>query len=196
PLRDSVGVHPSLGWLPGLAWHCDEDGSRSYTTGSPLRRSVPAQSSPPSAPRDLAPLECPAAVAVRLVWECTVAAPAAADTFPHGARLAIPTGLQPRLAARSSSASRRRCRQHPCCHARFSMPPAERHSARSGHTAHGNDAPRCAWPRCTAGVGVLALFQWGCWVLRPCPRAYLHTPTRPKQGPFPRPTFRPASTVL
>jgi hypothetical protein len=71
------------------------------------------------------------------------------------------------------------------------MPPAERHSARSGHTAHGNDAPDCTWPRCTAGAGVFARYQWGVWVWRPCPCAYLPTPTRPKQGPFPRPSFSP-----
>ena len=32
--------------------------------------------------------------------------------------------------------------------------------------------------------------------MRPCPCAYLLTPARPKQGPFPRPAFRPASSVL
>ena len=51
----------------------------------------------------------------------------------------------------------------------------ERHSARSGRRAHGNVAPDCAWPRCTACAGVLALYLGGIWVLRPCPRAYLLT---------------------
>ena len=53
-----------------------------------------------------------------------------------------------------------------------------------------------AWLRCKAGAGVLALFQWGNWILRPCPRAYFLTPAQPKQGSFHRPISRPASTVL
>lgn len=89
----------------------------------------------------------------------------------------------------SSPALLRRYRQSPCCSAHFPMPVAESHSARSGRTSHGNDNPGCTWPQCTAGAVVFARFQWSDWVLRPCPYAYLPTPTRPKQGPFPCPTL-------
>ena len=65
------------------------------------------------------------------------------------------------------------------------MPPAERHSARFGHTAHGNDAPVCTWPRGTAGAGVFARCQWGDWVLRPCPCAYLRYSGTTKAGSLP-----------
>jgi len=89
------------------------------------------------------------------------------------------------------------------------MLPAGRHPARSGHTTHGSGDPAVAsrgsrqfpllWPRRTGRAGVLALWrrhrlrcrsvERGCWVLRPCPDAYLRTRPQPKQGPFPRPAF-------
>src|SRR5688572_10950901 len=45
----------------------------------------------------------------------------------------------------------------------------------ANHIQHGTLAPVNTWPRCTAGAGVVARFQWGDWVLRPCPCAYLLT---------------------
>src|SRR6185295_7833248 len=60
------------------------------------------------------------------------------------------------------------------------MPPRGRHPSRYGRAAHGSGDPGAAWPRPTAGVGVVALgprawARGGGWdrTCRPCPRAYL-----------------------
>jgi len=50
-------------------------------------------------------------------------------------------------------------------------------------TARGSAASYSAWRTPIAGVAVLALFLWGCWVSRPCPRAYLHTRRDQSRGP-------------
>ena len=106
------------------------------------------------------------------------------------------TGCGRYLPARSSAPSSSKKRSTPYCsmsrasaHRRpprhgsaspASTLPAGRHSCRSGHTAHGSGAPGIAWPRPTAGVGVVALCRRasarrGDWdrSCRPCPRAYL-----------------------
>ena len=62
-----------------------------------------------------------------------------------------------------------------CC-ALASMLPTERHSCRSGRTAHGNAASYSAWHTSIACVGVLALYLLpGCFPFPACPRAYLYT---------------------
>src|ERR1700677_2714761 len=84
------------------------------------------------------------------------------------------------------------------------MLPRGRHASRYGRAAHGNDDPRAAWPRPTAGVGVVALCpracaRGGCWdrTRRPCPRAYLRLRNDPPRDPSlpPRCSSR-RSTVL
>jgi hypothetical protein len=47
------------------------------------------------------------------------------------------------------------------------------HPCGVGLAAHTNVASGSVWHTPIAGVGVLVLCLWGCWVLRPCPRTYL-----------------------
>ena len=74
------------------------------------------------------------------------------------------------------------------CRALVSMLPTERHSCRSGRTAHGTAVSYSAWHTPIAGSGVVVLFLGGCWPLLTCPRTYLF-PARSKQGPFPPACF-------
>src|SRR5574341_252516 len=64
------------------------------------------------------------------------------------------------------------------------MLPPERHSGRSGRTAHENVASGSAWQSRTAAAGVVGLCPPGCWTSRSCPRPYPLTAARPKQGPL------------
>ena len=116
---------------------------------------------------------------------------------------AVPPGTGSLPAARSSTGSARRRRRLLCWHAPAPMLLRGRHSSRSGRTTRGSGDPGRVWPRRTGRAGVLALWRrgrlggrlrcrhlWrGCWVLRPCPDAYLQSRPQPKQGPFPRPPF-------
>ena len=95
------------------------------------------------------------------------------------------------LDARRSSEHRRPPR--PCSASLASTLPTGRHSCRCGRTARGTVAPGAAWPRPTAGVGVVALCpvaaapggSWAGSSVRPCPRAYLLLRHDSPQGPFP-----------
>ena len=73
--------------------------------------------------------------------------------------------------------------RHHCC-ALASMLPTERHSCKSGRTAHGNAASYSAWHTPIACVGVVVLYQWGFWPFPACPRTYL-LPSSIKAGPLP-----------
>src|ERR1700674_2522186 len=65
------------------------------------------------------------------------------------------------------------------------MLPTERHSCRSGRTAHGSAASYSAWHTSIACVGVLALYLLpGGFPFPACPRAYLY-PSPIKAGPLP-----------
>ena len=94
------------------------------------------------------------------------------ETGPHPAARCFPTSrdpLPPRLR---------------CC-ALASTLPTERHSCRSGRTAHGNAVSYSAWHTPIACVGVLALYLLpGCFPFPACPRAYLY-PSSIKAGSLP-----------
>jgi hypothetical protein len=64
------------------------------------------------------------------------------------------------------------------------MLPTGRHSCRSGRTAHGIAVSYSAWHTPIACVGVVVLFQRGCWPFPACPRTYLLTSSI-KAGPLP-----------
>src|SRR5215831_9447915 len=55
------------------------------------------------------------------------------------------------------------------------MLPTERHSCRSGRTAHGTAASYSAWHTHIACVGVVVLYPRGFWPSPACPRTYLLT---------------------
>jgi hypothetical protein len=91
-------------------------------------------------------------------------------------RLRCPPKTGPHPAARCLPASRDPPPPRPRCCALASTLPAERHSCRSGRTAHGNAVSYSAWHTHIACVGVLALYLLpGCFPFPACPRAYLYT---------------------
>src|SRR6266581_5861028 len=72
----------------------------------------------------------------------------------------------------------------PDCCALASTLPTERHSCRSGRTAHGIAVSYSAWHTPIACVGVVVLFHWGFWPFPACPRTY-PLPGSIKAGPLP-----------
>src|ERR1700757_3001775 len=92
---------------------------------------------------------------------------------------------------RSASLAADSLRRSPPLHdgcAPASMLPTERHSCRSGRTAHGSVVSYSAWHTHIAGAGVLVLFLWGCWPSPACPRTYLLTSSI-KARPLPSSAF-------
>ncbi len=164
---------PLPGSPPGPASHTAWDGTRNCTVESPPRRSARSPASRPFVPPGLVPSVFPAAASSRRSSVCTAALPAADSTgLPSGLPEYPPeTSLPPSLRRLRSSPDQSRL--PPGSPSPASMLPTVRHSCRSGHTAHGSDVPYSAWHTHIACVGVLALFHRGCWVFRPCPRAYL-----------------------
>src|SRR5215472_12016105 len=71
----------------------------------------------------------------------------------------------------------------------LSMLPTGRHSYRSGRTAQGTAVSYSAWHTPIAGVGVVVLFQGGCWPSPACPRPYLLT-SLIQARPLPSSVFR------
>ena len=174
PLHSSGRGCLPRGWFPELAWRCAADGSHNCTAGSPLRRSALTRSSPPSAPRDLAPSECPAAAACRLPWECIAASPVAADIFPPGARLQFPQGTAHACCSIIDSVSPSmpaaplllRTRFH--ASSRTSLRQIRSYSAWKRRV-------RLAWPHEQPALEFSHFFNGVVGRLRPCPRAYLLT---------------------
>jgi hypothetical protein len=123
--------------------------------------------------------------ASRPLLGCIAASPVTVDTCLPLGRSVSPSDTLPPHVPRCRRWTPGPLPRHLRLPSPVSTPPAGRHPARSGRTAHGNVGSRSAWHTSIAGAGVLALFLRGCWVFRPCPRAYLHAPAHSKQGPFP-----------
>ena len=163
------------GSLPEPASHSSSAGIHNCMAGSPLRRSARSPSSPPSAPLDPAPSVSPTAAASHLLSVCIAASPGKDDIGLPATPPRSPPETLPRLVVRWPGSSPRRSPPRRRCCALASMLPTERHSCRSGRTAHGTAVSYSAWHTHIACVGVVVLFRWGCWPFPACPRTYLLT---------------------
>jgi hypothetical protein len=123
------------------------------------------------------PSVCPTAAASHPLSVCIAASPGKGDIGLPATPLRSPPETPPRPVVRwPGSFPHPSPPRHGCC-APASMLPTERHSCRSGRTAHGTAASYSAWHTHIACVGVVVLFHWGCWPFPTCPRTYLPTST-------------------
>src|SRR5215472_3081676 len=180
---------PLCGSLPGLVPRSSSDEIRNCSARNPPRRSARSPTSPPSAPPGLAPSGSPMAAASLPLSVCNAALPVAADIGLPAARPAFPPETSPLRTAQWPGSSRHppQLRRGYCALA--SMLPTERHSCRSGRTAHETAVSCSAWHTPIACVGVLVLYLLlGLCPFPACPRPY-PLPSSIKAGSLPSSAF-------